>query len=81
MKSTLSEQYQGPRLPRGVQVQRLQKVIREELTELQRQVLVGYYFQELTLEEMAQYRGVNRSTIWRTLRRAEGKIMKYIKYG
>lgn len=80
MKNTLYEGYRGPRLPKQVQLQRVQQVIREELTELQRQTLIAYYFQEQTIPEIAAQRGVNKSTVSRTLHRAEEKLRKYLAY-
>ena len=80
MKNILYEGYEGPRLPREVQLKRVQRVIREELTELQREALLGYYFQEKTMTQIAQERGVNKSTICRTLHRAEEKLRRYLKY-
>ena len=59
MKNTRFEGYLGPRLPREIQLQRVRRVIREELTELQREVLTAYYFQEMTIPQIAQIRGVN----------------------
>lgn len=80
MKNILYEGYLGPRLPREVQIRRVQSVIQEELTPLQRQALVAYYFQEKTITEIAEERGVNKSTVCRTLHRAEEKLRKYLKY-
>ena len=80
MKNTLYEGYRGPRLPKQVQLQRVQRVIREELTELQRQTLIAYYFQEQNIPQIAAERGVNKSTVSRTLRRAEEKLRRYLKY-
>lgn len=80
MKNTLYEGYKGPRLPKNVQLQRVQQVIREELTPLQRQTLVAYYFQEQKIAQIAQDRGVNKSTVSRTLRRAEEKLRRYLRY-
>ena len=61
-------------------MERLRRVIREELTDLQREVLIAYYFQEITIPQIARERGVNKSTISRTLHRAEGKLRRYLKY-
>lgn len=80
MKSTLYEGYRGPRLPKQVQLQRVQRVIREELTPLQRETLLAYYFQEQTIPQIAAQRGVHKSTVSRTLRRAEEKLRRYLKY-
>lgn len=80
MRNTLYEGYRGIRLPREVQKKRVQQVIQEELTELQRYTLIAYYFQEQTVLQIAQDRGVNKSTVWRTLHRAEEKIRRYLRY-
>ena len=80
MKNILYEGYLGPRLPREVQLKRVQRVIQEELTPLQREALIGYYFQERTITEIAEERGVNKSTVCRTLHRAEQKLRKFLKY-
>ena len=80
MKNTLYEGYRGPRLPKQVQLQRIQRVIREELTALQRETLIAYYFQERNIPQIAADRGVNKSTVSRTLRRAEEKLRRYLKY-
>ena len=80
MKNILYDGYLGPRLPRQVQLERVQRVIREELTELQRQTILAYYFQEQTLTQLAQERGVNKSTVCRTLKRAEEKLRRFLKY-
>ena len=80
MKNIPFEQTASIRLPQKVQLQRLNRVIREELTPLQRHTLLAYYFQEQTIVEIAQDRGVNKSTVCRTLHRAERKLKKYLKY-
>lgn len=80
MRNILYEGYQGPRLPREVQLKRVQRVIREELTPLQRETLLAYYFQEKSITEIAENRGVNKSTVCRTLHRAEAKLRRYLKY-
>ena len=80
MKNILYEGYLGPRLPREMQIKRVQRVIQEELTPLQREALIAYYFQERTITEIAEERGVNKSTFCRTLHRAEEKLRRYLKY-
>ena len=61
-------------------MKRIQRVIREELTPLQREALIAYYFQEQSITQIAQDRGVNKSTVCRTLHRAEEKLRRYLKY-
>ena len=80
MKNTRFEGFLGTRLPREIQLKRLRKVIREELTDLQREAIVGFYFQEQTISAIARARGVNKSTVCRTLHRAEQKLKKYLAY-
>lgn len=80
MKNILYEGYLGTRLPREVQLKRVQRVIKEELTELQRQTLTAYYFHQQTIPQIARERGVNKSTVSRTLRRAEEKLRRYLRY-
>ena len=80
MRNILYEGYQGIRLPKEVQLKRVQRVIREELTPLQRDALIAYYFQEQTITQIAEERGVNKSTVCRTLHRAEEKLRRYLKY-
>ena len=80
MKNTLYEGYEGPRLPRQVQIKRVQRVIREELTESQREILLAYYMENRTIPQIAEDRGVNKSTVSRTLHRAEEKLRRYLRY-
>ena len=80
MKNILYDGYLGPRLPRQVQLQRVQRVIREELTPLQREALMDYYFHKMIIPEIAAKRQVNKSTVSRTLRRAEQRLRRYLKY-
>ena len=80
MKNTLYEGYEGPRLPREVQMKRVQRVIREELTRNQREILLAYYIQNLSIPRIAEDRGINKSTVSRTLHRAEEKLRRYLRY-
>ena len=80
MKNILYEGYEGPRLPRQVQIKRVQRVIREELTDNQREILLAYYMENRTIPQIAEDRGVNKSTVSRTLHRAEEKLRRYLRY-
>ena len=53
---------------------------REELTELQRYTLCAYYFHQQSLTRIARDRGVNKSTVCRTLHRAEEKLKRFLRY-
>jgi RNA polymerase sigma factor (sigma-70 family) len=70
----------GPRLPREQQLKRVQRVIKEELTPLQREILTAYYFQEMTIPQIAEERGVNKSSVCRVLKRAEDRLRRFLKY-
>ena len=80
MKNILYDGYKGIRLPREIQMKRVQRVIEEELTPLQREALIAYYIQGQTIPEIARDRGVHKSTISRTLHRAEEKLRRFLKY-
>ena len=79
MKNIPFDQNRCP-LPRQVQLERVQRVIREELTEIQRETLLRHYFQQQSMAQIARVRGVHKSTVLRTLRRAENKLRRYLKY-
>ena len=80
MKNILYDGYEGPRLPRQVQLKRVQRVIREELTQTQREILLAYYMDNQTIPQIAEERGVHKSTVSRTLHRAEEKLRRYLRY-
>ena len=80
MKNILYEGYMGPRLPREQQLKRVQRVIKEELTPLQREVLTAYYFREMTIVQIAEERGVNKSSVCKVLKRAEDRLRRFLKY-
>lgn len=79
-RNTLYEGYQGIRLPKEVQRKRVMEVIRQELTEIQRETLLAYYIEELNIVQIAQRRGVHKSTVCRTLKRAESRLRRYLRY-
>lgn len=80
MKNTLYEGYQGPRLTAELLQKRLSRVIEEELTPLQRETLLAYYIQQKNIPTIAAERSVAKSTVSRTLRRAEGKVRRFLRY-
>ena len=80
MKNILYDGYLGPRLPREVQLKRVQRVITEELSELQRYTLLAYYVHEKKIPQIARERGVHKSTVSRTLKRAERNVRKFLRY-
>lgn len=80
MKAIDSEEYQGPRLPRQQQLQRMQRVIDHELTEKQRRAVIGYYIERKNMPELAREFGVCKSTVCRTIQRAEKRLRRCLKY-
>lgn len=58
----------------------LPEAIREELTPRQQQVLQLRYFEHLKGSEISEKLGVERSTVSRTLDRAESRLKRVLKY-
>lgn len=80
MKSILYDGYLGPRLPKKMQLERVQRVIREALSPAQRETLIAYYFHRQSITEIARERGVHKSTVSRTLKRAQNNLRQHLKY-
>ncbi len=80
MKNTPYEGYRGIRLPKDVQWMRVQAVLKEELTQRERETLTAYYMDHQTVTQIALSQGVNKSTAWRNLRRAETKLRRFLRY-
>jgi RNA polymerase sigma factor (sigma-70 family) len=80
MKNTLFDVSRFRQIPREQQIKRMKAVIREELTELQRDTILAYYFENKNLVQIAQERNVNKSTVCRTLKRAENKLRRFLQY-
>lgn len=80
MRNILYDGYLGPRLRKTEQLQRVRRVIENELTPIQREILIAYYFQEMTVPQIAQERGVHCSTVYRTLHRAENRLRRFLRY-
>lgn len=56
------------------------KVIQNELTKRQCEILDLYFFQNKSVEEIAALLNVNKSTISRTKNRAIDKIKRFLQY-
>ena len=80
MKNTPFERLFIRQVPREAQIRRIKTVIWEELTELQRYTILAYYFENKTILQIAEERSVNKSTIFRTLKRAEEKLRRFLQY-
>lgn len=57
----------------------LYKAIEEVLTDRQKEILIIYYFEEKTMEQIAEELNINKSTVSRTLQRAEKNLKKIAK--
>jgi RNA polymerase sigma factor (sigma-70 family) len=77
VKNILFKDVQETRAMRNDRLRRVRYAI-SQLTAIQQQVLTAYYFQELTIPQIARERGVQRSTVSRTLHRAEQNLKKYL---
>lgn len=62
------------------QAQILRQILEQELTDSQRQVFMEYHFRRKTMAQIARERGVHKSTICRTLKRAEQKVKRITQY-
>ena len=80
MKDILYEGYEGPRLPPQTQMRRLRRVIEQELTQKQREIIIAYYFQDKTIPQIAAERGIQKSSVSRCLHRAEKRVRLCLRY-
>ncbi len=58
----------------------IRKIIARELTPLQREIVNEYYYEGKGVTEIANLRGINKSTVSRTLKAARERIEKSMKY-
>ena len=80
MKNTLFEGMLFRQIPREQQIRRMKAVIQKELTEMQRYTILAYYFENKSLLQIAEERTVHKSTVCRTLKRAEDKLRRFLQY-
>ena len=80
VKNILYDSEYGLELPREVQIRRILRVMENELTPRQKETLEAHYFEELSPSQIARRQGIHRTTVLRTLRRAEDRIRRYLKY-
>ena len=80
MRNTPYEGYMGRRMTKEEAKRRIARVIRGELTDVEREVLLAYYIQDLSIPQIAEERDVHKSTVSRTLHRAEEKLRRYLRY-
>lgn len=58
----------------------LKELVSEGLTEKQRIYVTLYFYDELTMAQIAEICGVNKSTVSRLIKRAKHKIERQIRY-
>ncbi len=59
---------------------RAMKVVDEELTQRQKQMVQLYYIRQMNMPEIALELGVSPSCVSRTISRGRQRITKYLKY-
>lgn len=79
-KNIVSREYFGARLDRATQLRRVRRVIARELSPRQREIVEGIFYQRLSQAELARRLGVHRSTVSRTLHRAEERLRRCLEY-
>lgn len=57
------------------------RAIREELTPRQQKMLYLYYSQQVNMPAISKQMGVSVSTVSRTIKRAERKLQRCLRYG
>ena len=80
MRNTHYDNEFGLELSKDIQIQRLLRVMEAELTMKQQIYLSAYYFDELHPSQIARKYGVNRSTVMRTIHRAEDRLRRHLIY-
>lgn len=80
MKSILSNVPIDRSLSRTALNERVHRVMQRELTDLQREILQAYYFEQKNIPAIARERGVNKSSVCRALHRAERQLGRFLRY-
>ena len=65
---------------KSTQMQRIRRAIEKVLTPLQRETLLSYYIHGGSIPKIAEERGVCKSSVSRTLKRAEENLRRYLTY-
>lgn len=58
----------------------MKKIIEEQLTTRQKQILVLYYFEDIDMPTISRMLEINVSTVSRTLKYARNNLLRYLKY-
>lgn len=79
IKNALEGDFSDLRLPPDIQAQRVRRVIDNELTEVQRDCLLMLLSGKRPCD-IAEIRGVSRSTVTRTLKRTFCRLRRFLRY-
>ena len=67
------------------QINRLKRnlthALRQDITQRQREYMILYYGQNMSMEAIARRCGVNKSTVSRTLKRGRQRLYRCLRYG
>lgn len=61
--------------------QNLLIALKEDVTPRQREMLTLYYGQQMTMKEIGDLLGVDKSTVSRTVRRGAKRLQRCLRYG
>lgn len=59
----------------------LTHALRQDITPKQREYMILYYGQGMSMEAIARQQGVNKSTVSRTLKRGRQRLYRCLRYG
>ncbi len=59
----------------------LTHALRQDITQRQREYMLLYYGKNMTMEDIANQFGVNKSTVSRTLKRGRQRLYRCLRYG
>lgn len=59
----------------------LTRALRQDITAKQRQYMMLYYGQNMSMEAIAKQFGVNKSTVSRTMKRGRERLYRCLRYG
>lgn len=80
MKGVTAEMKNIASKNRELQLQRMKRAIRGELTPRQQEIVRMVFYEHLRQAEVARRLGLSRSTVCRTLHRAESRLRKRLEY-
>ena len=61
-------------------IKKLRQAMENELTEIEKDTIEMYYFENKTQLEISKILGKNASTVCRNLKRGKSKLKKFLKY-